>query len=614
MSRDKMRLHLLKVLKESFGLKVFATFTLLIFIISFSFTFFFIGYQRDYLRDTLIKKGKLLAEILAYNSRLGVFSENKEMLKIPVEGIFQQEGVLEVSVFNLEGKLLTKVERSETGLPKTSVKEDAATRHRIFEILMKSSSFYYLEDNSKAEFWSPVITSSRYSAEDASLSLEKDLSGRQERIIGFVAITVDKGMLKKQLHNLLFKSILIGIAFLVIGSYFIYLITKGVTRPLNRLTQGVKTLEKGGIVKEVHIETKDEIGRLARAFNDMSKSLSKRERELRESEKKYRTILDSIEEAYFEVDLRGNFIFFNDSLSKILGYSKDELIGMNHRDYMPPETGKEIFKVFNQIYRTGKPRRKHTYEVIKKDGSHGFHGLVASLMQDKDGQPIGFRGIAHDITERKRAEEKITASLKEKELLLQEIHHRVKNNMQVISSLLKLQAATIKDETLRAPFRDSEHRVRAMSLVHEKLYQSKDLTHVPFKDYLQSLIRYLYQSYTPQAETIELTSEIEELPLTITHAIPCGLIVNELVSNALKHAFPGERKGTITLSLRSPEPHTYELTVSDDGIGLPETIDLHTTKSLGLHLVSILVEDQLKGEIEVERTGGTRFRITFKVR
>jgi len=397
MSRDKMRLHLLKVLKESFGLKVFATFTLLIFIISFSFTFFFIGYQRDYLRDTLIKKGKLLAEILAYNSRLGVFSENKEMLKIPVEGIFQQEGVLEVSVFNLEGKLLTKVERSETGLPKTSVKEDAATRHRIFEILMKSSSFYYLEDNSKAEFWSPVITSSRYSAEDASLSLEKDLSGRQERIIGFVAITVDKGMLKKQLHNLLFKSILIGIAFLVIGSYFIYLITKGVTRPLNRLTQGVKTLEKGGIVKEVHIETKDEIGRLARAFNDMSKSLSKRERELRESEESYRELANSITDVFFAMDANLKYTYWNKASEELTGIPAKDAIGKSLFEIFPdnPETRKTE-RAYRDVLKTQKSTTFiNEYHLQKK--SH-FFDITAYPSRD------GLSVFVRDITKQKEME------------------------------------------------------------------------------------------------------------------------------------------------------------------------------------------------------------------
>jgi len=278
---------------------------------------------------------------------------------------------------------------------------------------------------------------------------------------------------------------------------------------------------------------------------------------------------------------------------------------------MDTENAKKVYQAFSKVYGTGKPAKGFDWEITRKDGTKIYVETSVSLRKDSKGLPIGFRGIGKDITERKRAEEQLTASLKEKELLLQEIHHRVKNNMQVISSLLKLQAETIKDERLRAPFWDSEHRVRAMSLVHEKLYQAKDLAHVPFRDYLTSLIRYLYQSSAPKAGTIELVTEIEDLPLAITHAIPCGLITNELLSNALKHAFPGERTGTVTISLRSPEPQAYELTVSDNGIGLPEAIDPRTTKTLGLHLVSILVEDQLKGEITVDRTGGTTVHIVF---
>jgi two-component sensor histidine kinase len=288
------------------------------------------------------------------------------------------------------------------------------------------------------------------------------------------------------------------------------------------------------------------------------------------------------------------------------------LIGINNRQFMNTENAKKVYQTFSEVYGTGKPAKGLDWEITRKDGTKIYVETSVSLRKHSKGHPIGFRGIGKDITERKQAEEQLNQSLREKEVLLQEIHHRVKNNMQVISSLLKLQAATIEEESLRAPFRESEHRVRAMSLVHEKLYQSKDFTHVPFRDYLTSLIRYLYQSSAPQAGRIELVTEIEELPLTITHAIPCGLIVNELVSNAFTHAFPGERKGTITISLRSPEPQAYELTVSDNGIGLPEAIDPHTTTSLGLHLITILVEDQLKGEITVERTGGTRVRIRFR--
>lgn len=143
--------------------------------------------------------------------------------------------------------------------------------------------------------------------------------------------------------------------------------------------------------------------------------------ELRENKERYRTILESIEEAYFESDLEGNFKFFNDSLSSILGYSKEELKGMNYRNYMPPETAKDIYSLFNEIYRTGKPIRKYGYEVIKKDGNRGFHELFACLMRDGNGKPIGFRGIAHDITERKLAENERERLIKQLQDALAEV-------------------------------------------------------------------------------------------------------------------------------------------------------------------------------------------------
>lgn len=219
--------------------------------------------------------------------------------------------------------------------------------------------------------------------------------------------------------------------------------------------------------------------------------------------------------------------------------------------------------------------------------------------------------IAAQLDERKRAEKKIAQSLKEKEILLREIHHRVKNNMQVISSLLKLQSYRIKDKEVLEIFRGSQTRIRAMALIHEKLYQSQDFTRINFREYLTSITRYLYQSYGTQPGAIQLTINIEDLTLDITTAIPCGLIINELLSNSLKHAFPEGREGEITISLHSPEKDTFELIVSDNGIGIPEEIDIKITDSLGLYLVKILAEDQLKGEITLDRSKGTTLTITF---
>jgi PAS domain S-box-containing protein len=333
--------------------------------------------------------------------------------------------------------------------------------------------------------------------------------------------------------------------------------------------------------------------------------------ELEAARDRYSNLYDFAPVGYFTIGEKGMILESNLTGATMLGVERGLLIGNPFTNFINRDD-QDIFYHYRKKLIETKATQADELRLVKKDGSGFYAQLECIAAEDPSGNCSQLRMAVMDITARKQAQDNLTASLKEKELLLQEIHHRVKNNMQVISSLLKLQAATIEEESLRAPFRESEHRVRAMSLVHEKLYQSKDFTHVPFRDYLTSLIRYLYQSSAPQAGRIELVTEIEELPLTITHAIPCGLIVNELVSNAFTHAFPGERKGTITISLRSPEPQAYELTVSDNGIGLPEAIDPHTTTSLGLHLITILVEDQLKGEITVERTGGTRVRIRFR--
>ncbi len=219
--------------------------------------------------------------------------------------------------------------------------------------------------------------------------------------------------------------------------------------------------------------------------------------------------------------------------------------------------------------------------------------------------------IASMKTEQIKAEQLIKTSLKEKEVLLREIHHRVKNNLQVISSLLNLQAQYLKNKQDLEMFNESKDRVRSMALIHEKLYQSQNLARIDFAGYIRDLIYRLFRSYEADSGKIDLKMDIDDVSLGVDIAVPCGLIVNELISNCLKHAFPDGKKGEIKVGLQSINKSEVELKVSDNGVGLPDDFDFRESESLGMHLVNILA-DQLGGMIELDRTGGTEFKIKFK--
>ena len=219
--------------------------------------------------------------------------------------------------------------------------------------------------------------------------------------------------------------------------------------------------------------------------------------------------------------------------------------------------------------------------------------------------------LAGVAIERKRAEGKIKKTLDEKELLLKEIHHRTKNNMQIISSLLWLQSKDIQEEKYREMFRDCSNRILSMALLHEKVYESPDLLEIDLQAYLISLLKDLFVSYGETTDRIGYRVETNGISLDLDSGIPCGLLIQELVSNSLKHAFPEERRGNIWLVLKPREKGQIELIVGDDGIGLPKNLDFRNTPSLGLQLVTALAEKQLGGAIELDETRGTVFKFVF---
>lgn len=225
--------------------------------------------------------------------------------------------------------------------------------------------------------------------------------------------------------------------------------------------------------------------------------------------------------------------------------------------------------------------------------------------------------LISEMEERRKIEEQVKKSLGEKEVLLREIHHRVKNNLQIIQSMLNLQLPQIKDEKAIAQFKESQNRVYTMALIHEKLYQSESLSIIDFPEYIRSLTNYLFTSYGAAGRSIRPRILVKDISLDVDTTIPCALIINELVSNALKHAFPASRRseepGEICIDMHSESGNRFQLTVSDNGVGLPEGFKIDNSESLGLKLVAVLVK-QLAGTISIGTGGGANFAISFAPR
>jgi len=235
----------------------------------------------------------------------------------------------------------------------------------------------------------------------------------------------------------------------------------------------------------------------------------------------------------------------------------------------------------------------------------------AALQKAHDNLTEWTQQLQVELVDRKKTEDRITKSLREKEVLIKEIHHRVKNNLQVISSLLSLQSRIIKDPKAMEMFTESQHRIRSMGLIHEKLYQSQDLALVDFSEYVRNLATSLFHSYAVNSGRIGLAINVKDIYLGVDTAVPCGLILNELISNSFKHAFPAGEAGEVAIGLHHKENGTLQMTVSDNGRGLPPNLDFHGTESLGMQLVTTLTS-QLRGTIVLDRSCGTTFRITFE--
>lgn len=343
---------------------------------------------------------------------------------------------------------------------------------------------------------------------------------------------------------------------------------------------------------------------------------AKRAEALRESEERFRALYEDNPSIYYTIDKDGKILSVNRFGTEQLGYSADELVGLPVFDVLYKDDKKSALEHIKVCLNNPGHIAYGEFRKVRKDGSVLWVRESARAVRDVDGN-IVILLVCEDITKRKMNEEQIKTSLKEKEVLLQEVQHRVKNNLQVISSLLDLQTEYFKDERSIDMLNETQNRVKSMALVHEQLHQSKNLSRIDFAEYIRNLGDYLFQSYGVKSNEVTLNVRASNALLDVDTAITCGLIINELVSNSLKHAFPGDRKGEILISLisensgkRVKKGPIYTLVVRDNGVGFPKHLDFKKTESLGLQLVDGLIK-QLQGALRFSGSPGTAFKIVF---
>ncbi|MDI6644320.1 MAG: PAS domain S-box protein [Methanobacteriaceae archaeon] len=381
--------------------------------------------------------------------------------------------------------------------------------------------------------------------------------------------------------------------------------------------------ERRTIIVRIKIKT-DENGKKIGTIgvNQDITELKKAEEALKESDQLLSDIINFLPDATFTIDAEGKVISWNRAIEEMTGIWAEEILGKGNYEYSLPFYGErrpmlidmvnasedEINKYYPKLKRKGNILTAET-DVSLNRNIETVWALAVPLYDSKDNFKGAIEAI-RDITKMKESQRKIERELKEKEMLLKEIHHRAKNNLMIISSLLNLQSSYLKDKESQDIFIESQKRARSMAIIHERLYRSTDLKKIDFRDYIQSLATELFHTYVDDPSRLQLKINVDNIFLDVNTAIPLGLIINELVTNSLKYAFPNGKSGEIDIDFHKKDDY-YEFTIKDNGIGFPEDLDFHKTDSLGMQLVNSFT-DQIDGKIELDRRNGTKFKIIFK--
>lgn len=457
-----------------------------------------------------------------------------------------------------------------------------------------------------------------------------------------------------------FRNVVLG-ASLAVGllvTLVAFLFVGNITGRIRHLVRGAEAFSQGRFDFKIPFRHKDELGLLAESFNNMAQARKKAEdtirrsrdelelrvqertaeiaqanlllkkeiderlqveSALRSSEKEYRDLVDNLDTAVLVHDADTRIRMSNYRAQELLGLREEQMLGkvaddmtlkfVNEDGTVLPDKAYPA----NLVIASNAPLRNYVLGIRNPNLESTIWVMVNAFPKyDSKNQLSQVVVTFWDITYRKAAEEKIQQSLSEKEVLLREIHHRVKNNMQMIQSLLSLQANKMGNPGFKASLVDSNSRIKSMALVHETLYRSEDIANLDLDSYFRQLVKHLYKIYLRDGRAVEPVFRIEPIALDMDTSIACGLILNELVTNAFKYAFTGTaRDGVMEIGLHQIDDENAELAVHDNGMGLPADVDLEDVASLGLKIVTMLAEDQLQGRIIIDRDNGTKFSIRF---
>ncbi|OHD23249.1 MAG: hypothetical protein A2Y38_24235 [Spirochaetes bacterium GWB1_59_5] len=401
---------------------------------------------------------------------------------------------------------------------------------------------------------------------------------------------------------------------LLLLGVFVWMVISGIIQPLKLFRNSIEALrtDNDADVRFPVIQP-EELARLAESFKALFGELKESRKGLHKTIEDLRVLhraLENMSEGVFITDPKGCIVWVNSTFEKSCGYTREKIIGKKPGMLY---FGKDDQELYRQIWRILNHTDSWTGEVttVNHNAQLCIQHVSIAAVKDEHDTLSNYVGVVLDITERKRIEEKLKQNLEVNRNLLRELHHRVKNNLTIISSMLALQSFEIQTPAQAFDgFRKSTDRISAMAMVHEDLYMSNEFSYVEMSDYLFRLSKKLLVAYGTSSGDVEILTQAESVLLNVSASIPCGIILNELITNAFKHAFPDGRKGKIKVDFRKEKDDYFILSIADDGIGSAVNSGNVVPKTLGLTLVQVLV-DQLKGTCEIDGSRGTCYRIRF---